>query len=907
MTKKTLFGLFIWLSASAFAASLPKGIGAWLYAQDASWVTQLQYYNTQVAGKTDGANRQVRYLFTYAGSININAGGTGSFGYSPAPGAYYKAAFPSALILPSLDNANGANMSGWTLGQKQTLADNIAAAVIADSNANGAQVDIEPYTAAYHDAFYLRLKTQLTAAGKILVVFTGATSGNLYSSSYSDIVAFSGYDLGSVTNPVNYGSTLNTRVTTALGNAAAGGTKLLLGVPAAASAEEYQYRDGSCSGSTGYTQEQWFASALAVVCAKHFSAAMLGASLWGFFYQEQIGAGCYHHPEWISSQNIDGLININPPACTGPFIPTASITPTWSPTSAVPPTIIDDFSSAPQYSISNLNDLGLYTDDDSTMTSDLPMGGYLAIAGKLNGYWYSSLGNCYNAAGHDGISFDVRGLSGGETFNIKLIEKNSTFCGTTGNANTTTHSIPVTNYITVSTSWQTVTIPFSHFLVDPTRLFSFTLDGLANGQTIHLDNIQFATISGSPTPTPTPTAQINGAWPVITNFNGDITGNNGGGTNRVGNDNEDLCGSSASAIGMTRQTIGGHDASAYLRLTYTVAVNVGCGYQYASFAMPLPYRHDVSPFGSFRFWVRGAVGGEAFKIKVKSTNDGCVPGKNSMFAAVSATAGWAQVSIPFSAFANQIGGCPYLPGNSLNVDGVDLLVDTVSSGTLEFDDLEFVLAPPTATPTASGTATMSPSPTISPTFSFSPTDSPTALGSFTETPTNSPSGTYTDSPTPSPTPTLSSTNSPSPSRSPTQTYTPQSTPTSTFTVTPLLTPTPSFTPSPLATVPPTLAPNATPALLSVPNPASPGLGRPMQFYLTNPDKLNGKNARVELYSIGYTKVGQLECRVCTGPYLVFDWDGGSASGGQAGTGYYYAVFNAGSGARKTATKFVIVP
>src|SRR5579871_180067 len=105
------------------------------------------------------------------------------------------------------------------------------------------------------------------------------------------------------------------------------------------------------------------------------------------------------------------------------------------------------------------------------------------------------------------------------------------------------------------------------------------------------------------------------------------------------------------------------------------------------------------------------------------------------------------------------------------------------------------LCPPSPTPTATSTPSLTPTKTPTPTSTSTPTLTPTP------TPSSTPSPTATSTPSPTPTETPSPTNSPTPSATPTSTgtptpsSTPSSTPTPTASFTPSSTPTPSPTPT----------------------------------------------------------------------------------------------------------------
>lgn len=320
------------LSAATFVSNPPlKGISAWTYnGQQQRYVNELSAYDTAVQSGVDGANRCVRYLFPWAADIsNANP----SFDTRSIT-AWWAAKLPGVAILPNVDG-DGAVLDAMSTAQMQALADLVASKINADPNAAGVHIDIEPYRDT-HIPFYARLRAALNAnlPRKVQTMFTGRTYGPIYSN--SDIVVFSGYDLGiSPLTPLNYENVLSSRVGTALASARAGGSYLLVGVPASASYEEYAYSTGSCPNNTGSTQEQWFKGALNALCGHYFEGHYLGPSLWSFFtvpLSIPTGSNCLRYPAFISAANYQALTDMNPPACD--FIGGLSPSPTPSPQSS---------------------------------------------------------------------------------------------------------------------------------------------------------------------------------------------------------------------------------------------------------------------------------------------------------------------------------------------------------------------------------------------------------------------------------------------------------------------------------------------------------------------------------------------------------------------------------------------
>ncbi len=296
----------------------PKGVSGWLYDNDAALAAELASYDSAVQTKPDGAERRVRYLFPYGGGIGLTGStyAPGALSYDPAAAAFYADKLPGADMLPNIDSGDGELLASFSQADQEQLANDVAQAIVGDPHARGVHIDIEPFR-DQHAPFYAKLKTLLHASQKQLTLFTGRTSGPVYST--ADIVVLSGYDLGiDPVTPVKYGSTLSNLVTTALASAAAGGSTLLVGIPVSASYEEYSTQSGTCSVATGVTQEQWVTAALKAVCPHQADHNYLGISLW------QVGnnaleihaePGCLRHPDGISDAVWSLLEDFDPAQC----------------------------------------------------------------------------------------------------------------------------------------------------------------------------------------------------------------------------------------------------------------------------------------------------------------------------------------------------------------------------------------------------------------------------------------------------------------------------------------------------------------------------------------------------------------------------------------------------------------
>ena len=290
-----------------------RGLSAWVYENRQPWADEMHAYDSTVS-----VEQRLRYLFPYAGGASIAGAsyGTHSVWFDGEVIDYYAARLPDARLLPIFDCADGIAFADWGEADQRQLAGDVADELLANENIAGAQVDIEPFRVE-HLPFYDELGERLHAQGKSLTVFTGASSGDIYS--IADVVVLSGYDLGiSPVTPSEYEAALHDLVGAALASAAAAGTRLMVGVPIAASWEEYATQSGTCDEDTGFTQEQWFSAALAAVCPHTGHASYLGLSLWGFYgdaLEIPRGSGCFRNPGAVPPANWMALTDWGNSSC----------------------------------------------------------------------------------------------------------------------------------------------------------------------------------------------------------------------------------------------------------------------------------------------------------------------------------------------------------------------------------------------------------------------------------------------------------------------------------------------------------------------------------------------------------------------------------------------------------------
>lgn len=307
----------------------PKGICAWVYDQSQHWVDLINAYNTTISSQPGGEPRKFRYLFPKGGEMKITGPtytkpytNTGcNFYYSSKVSQYYASRLPGIYLLPSIDCVDGATLATWSSDDQQKLAEDVAKAINDDPNAAGVQIDLEPIKADKNLPFFEKLRPLLNSKGKLLSVYGWDFQGKLF---YNiDIMVPSGYDSGikSITL-VRYQKYVHDLVSKALWWAQKSGCYVLVGVPGGASAEEYAYQTGAHTSNTGYTQKQWFQTALNEICPYMLDEHYLGLSLWGLneISKEKLQNTnlSFKQPVEMPESNWKTLENTNPFACKTP-------------------------------------------------------------------------------------------------------------------------------------------------------------------------------------------------------------------------------------------------------------------------------------------------------------------------------------------------------------------------------------------------------------------------------------------------------------------------------------------------------------------------------------------------------------------------------------------------------------
>jgi len=263
-------------------SSLPKGLSGWVYRYREGVAKQITLFSSFALPKLRFA-----YLFPYGGSIGFpGEKGTAEVSYRGTQSAAYAEALPPGLlIMPIVDGrTDGGEFDGWTDEQYAAAARLVADKVIADPNAAGVQVDIEPFDPGQLP-FYRHLTEDLNAAGKVSTMFVGPWNDEVLARIFDscDVVVMSGYDVAGEGSSLDaYSRAMQAAVPRFQQMAEKTGKRYMIGIPAAASWGEFEFEVGGDAPrvDTGVRQEQYVQAALDAVKPFLDSPQYIGLSLW---------------------------------------------------------------------------------------------------------------------------------------------------------------------------------------------------------------------------------------------------------------------------------------------------------------------------------------------------------------------------------------------------------------------------------------------------------------------------------------------------------------------------------------------------------------------------------------------------------------------------------------------------
>ena len=261
---------------------LPKGISGWVYRYREGVAEQVTLFNSFAR-----PHLRFAYLFPHGGSIGFpgEKGDTNVYYNGEQSAAYARALPPGTLIMPIVDGrTDGGEFDGWTDEQYAAAARHVADRVIADPNAAGVQVDIEPFNPDQLP-FYRHLTEYLSAAGKVSTMFVGPWNDEVLARIFDscDVVVMSGYDLAGEGSSLNaYRTAMKAAVPRFQQLAEQAGKHYMVGIPAAASWGEFEFEvgGGAARVETGVRQEQYVQAALDAVKPFLDFPQCLGLSLW---------------------------------------------------------------------------------------------------------------------------------------------------------------------------------------------------------------------------------------------------------------------------------------------------------------------------------------------------------------------------------------------------------------------------------------------------------------------------------------------------------------------------------------------------------------------------------------------------------------------------------------------------
>jgi hypothetical protein len=256
-------------------APLPHGLAAWCYGDPAPTIEAVRRHNAHAPPE-----RRIRYLFPLAGSLWFNPDGTAGLHWDPAHTfALADALGAEVQVHPMVDGlsrgAHRLDARAWDdVGRR------LADAVNADARLAGLHLDIEPH----EDVLYRLFARTKAHTRKPVSAAVGIWSEDTFR--YTDFAAFMSYDWA--TDPADFARLARERVPRFLRDAAAGGGRAFVGVPAIATHLEYEATASRADGpreASGHRMADYVDALLSGVRAADPAAreaALLGISIWAF-------------------------------------------------------------------------------------------------------------------------------------------------------------------------------------------------------------------------------------------------------------------------------------------------------------------------------------------------------------------------------------------------------------------------------------------------------------------------------------------------------------------------------------------------------------------------------------------------------------------------------------------------
>lgn len=280
------------------------------------------------------------------------------------------------------------------------------------------------------------------------------------------------------------------------------------------------------------------------------------------------------------------------------------------------------------------------------------------------GYWsfFQADEGGYDVSAYTDIRMWVRGAIGGEKFKVELKD--------TANNMRAVYITLVPGFESgATTSWQELVMPLYNFAgVDMSQLkqMNIVFDVAPYTRTVYIDNIVFTDLS----PYTTPPSGL-----VVDDFNDGRGPNNlGGGCGTMDPDPEDPAETiTESYVGATQA----YEGLGALKLDYDRGTNSWVGYW--NFMKSDESGYDVSSYGDLRVWVKGAAGGETFKVELKD-----MTGTTSFVRiqdVTTVTTSWQEATLDLTSFSGV---------DLTQLQQVNIIFDTSpDSGTVYIDLIRF--------------------------------------------------------------------------------------------------------------------------------------------------------------------------------------------------------------------------
>ncbi len=307
---------FLLCAARAQPPFPPAGAGAWVYdvsgGQPAMWSDDIAAFNLLPGRRA----HNVSTVFSYGGDMEYYKGTPNPFQtYFPAENqaaalAYARTAGVDYVVLVIDGRMDGGesyspDLSKLTPSQVEQWADVTADLYCSFESVDGIQLDLEPYAAPYAAHFLVflaRLAADLRSPERNCVspehpggrsistfMFAEAVTGEVWSAlGPNGYLTVSGYDLSSAPAgvpdlPAAYAARLDSALAFVAASARAFNGSFMVGIPAAASAHEFEtYTFENGTVVNGAPQVEYATAALSSLARIAGAPGYLGPALWGF-------------------------------------------------------------------------------------------------------------------------------------------------------------------------------------------------------------------------------------------------------------------------------------------------------------------------------------------------------------------------------------------------------------------------------------------------------------------------------------------------------------------------------------------------------------------------------------------------------------------------------------------------